>query len=394
MVPNHDAHWFEIYGKVARTGEAVRFESPAKAMERYYDVFAFRMGGDGSRRVGVLFNDITERKRVAEALRQSEACLKEAAQLANIGYWERDLVADCITWSDEVYRIWGQPRQDRKLSQAELEKTIHPDDRHLQKQALTEAAKGSRRYDVEYRIVQPGGEIRFVHVRDQIEYGDAGQPIRIFGVIQDITERKQAEMKIQMFSQQIIATRENERKRVSSALHHDVSSLAVGIAAHLDAIEQELRAGKPGEALKWMKRTRKLFDESAVRLKKLAVELRPPELDVLGLCAALRQHFAQVTERAWHPDSFPRDLGAKASAGRHRHDSVPGGAGGADERHHTWSRDASGRGPQRIENRSHAEGPRRRKGIRSVRKNGAGNLTHGPPRDARNGGFRRRHLHD
>jgi PAS domain S-box-containing protein len=70
MVPNHDAHWFEIYGKVARTGEAIRFENPAKAMQRYYDMFAFRIGGDGSQRVGILFNDITQRKQAEEALRQ------------------------------------------------------------------------------------------------------------------------------------------------------------------------------------------------------------------------------------------------------------------------------------------------------------------------------------
>jgi PAS domain-containing protein len=54
MVPDHDAHWFEIYGKVARTGVAIRFENPAVAMQRYYDVFAFRVGGDGSQRVGIL----------------------------------------------------------------------------------------------------------------------------------------------------------------------------------------------------------------------------------------------------------------------------------------------------------------------------------------------------
>jgi diguanylate cyclase (GGDEF)-like protein/PAS domain S-box-containing protein len=66
MVPEHDAHWFEIYGDVARTGESVRFESPADAMKRYYDVFAFRVGGEGSQRVGILSRDVTARKQ-AEA---------------------------------------------------------------------------------------------------------------------------------------------------------------------------------------------------------------------------------------------------------------------------------------------------------------------------------------
>ena len=118
-----------------------------------------------------------------------------------------------------------------------------------------------------------------------------------------------------MFSQEIIAAREEERKRVSSILHHDVGSLAVGVSAHLDAIEEDLRSGKPGEALKWMKRTRKLFDESVIRLKKLAIELRPPELDVLGLSAALRQHFAQINGREGTRIHFREALGRRRMRG-------------------------------------------------------------------------------
>jgi two-component system cell cycle sensor histidine kinase/response regulator CckA len=75
MVPDHDAHWFEIYGKVARTGEPVRFQNPATAMGRHYDVFAFRIGGDGSREVGILFKDVTEAKRTQD-LEKSRARLE------------------------------------------------------------------------------------------------------------------------------------------------------------------------------------------------------------------------------------------------------------------------------------------------------------------------------
>ena len=118
-----------------------------------------------------------------------------------------------------------------------------------------------------------------------------------------------------LFSQEVIAAREEERRQVSSALHHDVGSLAVGISAHLDAMEEELRSGKSREALRWMKRTRKLFDRSVVRLRGLAVQLRPPELDVLGLCAALRQHFAQATKRRSALIHFRENLGRRRVSG-------------------------------------------------------------------------------
>lgn len=71
LAPQHEAHWFEMYGKVALTGESVNFENEAKALGRYYDVRAYRIGGPESRKVGILFNDISERKR-AEAQVQAQ----------------------------------------------------------------------------------------------------------------------------------------------------------------------------------------------------------------------------------------------------------------------------------------------------------------------------------
>jgi PAS domain S-box-containing protein len=60
--PDHEDHWFEIYGRVARTGEPTRFENPAAALGRWYDVFAFPIGDPAQHRVAVIFNDITSRK--------------------------------------------------------------------------------------------------------------------------------------------------------------------------------------------------------------------------------------------------------------------------------------------------------------------------------------------
>ncbi|BDG08839.1 hybrid sensor histidine kinase/response regulator [Anaeromyxobacter paludicola] len=72
LVPAHEEHWFRIYGDVARTGEAARFELPAQALGRYYEVSAFRIGSPEQRRVAVLFDDITARKRAEEELREAD----------------------------------------------------------------------------------------------------------------------------------------------------------------------------------------------------------------------------------------------------------------------------------------------------------------------------------
>src|SRR5208337_2823160 len=72
LAPDHEAHWFEIYGNIALTGEPARFVNEAKALNRWYDVYAFRYGGPESRKVAICFSDITERRRAEEALREAK----------------------------------------------------------------------------------------------------------------------------------------------------------------------------------------------------------------------------------------------------------------------------------------------------------------------------------
>ena len=78
IAPQHEQQWFDAYGSVALSGDTIRFESAAAALGRYYDVCAFRVGAPELRRVGVVFNDITERKKAEEVVRQSQKALLEA----------------------------------------------------------------------------------------------------------------------------------------------------------------------------------------------------------------------------------------------------------------------------------------------------------------------------
>lgn len=70
LAPDHEAHWFEIYGKIALTGEPVRFVNEAKALNRWYDVYAYRFGSPEKRQVAIVFNDISERKRAEEQINE------------------------------------------------------------------------------------------------------------------------------------------------------------------------------------------------------------------------------------------------------------------------------------------------------------------------------------
>ena len=85
IAPQHEEHWFEIYGRIALTGEPARFENPATQLSRWYDVYAFRVGEPRERKVAVLFNDITERKRTEQELRTSEERFRRYFDLGLIG---------------------------------------------------------------------------------------------------------------------------------------------------------------------------------------------------------------------------------------------------------------------------------------------------------------------
>jgi PAS domain S-box-containing protein len=260
--------------------------------------------------------DITERKQAEEKLRKSEAGARLALEASKAGAWSWDVANNVSTWDERYQVMYGFEPKEPASYEAWMAR-VHPEDRQrLQARIGTFLEPGTdNAWNVEFRALHPVKGERWMAAIGRLERDPSGRAVRFAGLNLDITERKRAEKRVQMFSQEIIAAREQERKQVSSVLHHDVGSLAVGISAHLDVIEEHIRSGKPGEALKLMRRTRKLVDESVARLKKLAVELRPPELDVLGLCAALRQHFAQVTERGGTRIHFRETLGRRRVPG-------------------------------------------------------------------------------
>ena len=178
-------------------GETVTFET----LHRRKDGTLFpvevraRQFQHGSRRFRLsLARDITERKRAEEALRESEAKLQRAQSIAHFGWWERDFTTNHVSLSDEVCRIFGlRPVElpewhDRWLN------LIHPDDRlRVAEAAAAAVLRDGKRFDVEYRVVRPDGIERTVHSQGDVTWDESGQPLRQFGVLQDITELRHAE---------------------------------------------------------------------------------------------------------------------------------------------------------------------------------------------------------
>jgi PAS domain S-box-containing protein len=124
---------------------------------------------------------------------ESEGKLEEAQRIAHVGHWDHDLDNDSFTWSDETYRIFDVPLQEKGKTSAVLNALIHPEDRESYARASLSALRGDAPYNVEYRVVRSNGEVRFVHSRGDVTIDETGRPHRMFGIVQDITERKQSE---------------------------------------------------------------------------------------------------------------------------------------------------------------------------------------------------------
>ena len=154
---------------------------------------------------------ITERKRAEDALRKREKLLNMSQAIGHIGSWEMDVVANHLTWSDEVYRMFGLRDQEFDATYEAFLETVHPDDRACVDAAYSSSLrKGLDTYEIEHRIIRhDSAEIRIVHEKCEHIKDDSGRIIRSIGMVQDITERKMAEEALQQSEERYRSLVEN-----------------------------------------------------------------------------------------------------------------------------------------------------------------------------------------
>ncbi len=140
--------------------------------------------------------DITERKRAEQALVENEYKLKEAERTANLGYYDIDTASGKTTWSEETYRIFGLKPGEYDPNVSNYNQYLHQDDTQKVFDLYDECIKEGKPFDLTYRIVRPNGEIRHVHSKSTFIADEQNNPTRLFGTIQDVTARKQAEEKL------------------------------------------------------------------------------------------------------------------------------------------------------------------------------------------------------
>jgi PAS domain S-box-containing protein len=135
---------------------------------------------------------LSERKSAEGELQHERANLAEAQELAHIGSWEWSIADNRVNWSDELFRIYGFDPGSNVTYGSYLDH-VHPDDRELVRGAVARALDDAAPFSFEHRIVRPDGSVRWVHGRGRVIVGAAGEPERMVGTSQDITDTKSLE---------------------------------------------------------------------------------------------------------------------------------------------------------------------------------------------------------
>jgi PAS domain S-box-containing protein len=208
---------------------------PVETSTRAYKV------GDKTIRASSI-RDITERKKAEESLRQSEANLSSALRVANMGHWEYDIAAEVFTLNDQYYSLHGMTAQQAGGYQISLQRFaqefVLPEDAPIVGQATQQAIETKDpnfQVQIEARVMHKDGKPRWMAVWFRVEKDSQGRTIKLHGVNQDITERKQAEQKLQENQQLLQLVMDNIPQSVFWKDKENLSYLGVNQAFAEDA---------------------------------------------------------------------------------------------------------------------------------------------------------------
>ncbi|MGP0029828.1 MAG: diguanylate cyclase [Acidimicrobiales bacterium] len=161
----------------------------------------------------VLARDLTELLLAQSALAQSEVRLREVEGLAHVGSWSWDATTGAVQWSSELHAIRKLPPHEFDGSYATHVADVHPDDREAVDAAFQIARQSGAPFEMQYRIVWPSGEVRYLDTRSRPILDSSGAVVGIRGICQDITERQESELKLREAYDKVSASVDEMERR-------------------------------------------------------------------------------------------------------------------------------------------------------------------------------------
>jgi PAS domain S-box-containing protein len=137
--------------------------------------------------------DVTAQMLAEEAMRENEERLRLVLDAGKIGAWDWDILSNRVIWSERVYEIHGVAPGAHGGRVEDFFSLVHPDDRERVSEAVRQAVEEQRPYNLEFRIVRPDGEVRWIATTGRVHYDETGRAVRMLGATLDVTERRGAE---------------------------------------------------------------------------------------------------------------------------------------------------------------------------------------------------------
>jgi len=284
-LPELEEYWYENYGRVALTGEPMRFENEAAPLGRFYEVYAFRVGAAEDRRVGVIFNDVSDRKQAETARRLSEEKYRTLFESIDEGFCVIGMMFDESGRAVDYRFLDVNPAFERQtgIDNAVGRRMREIAPRHEQ-----------HWFDIYGNVARTGEKVRFEHEAAQLgRYYDVfafrvGEPgeNKVGVLFNDVSARRRAEANARERERlrALVRGQEEERRRIARDLHDDLGQQFTALRMKLDRLA---RSNGSGDAA--IEEIRDLAAKIDAAVDRLAWDLRPAALDDLGLSAALER---------------------------------------------------------------------------------------------------------
>ncbi len=305
LIPNFEEKWSEIYGRVALSGEPIRFVEGSEALNRWFDVYAFRIGEPESRKVAILFNNITERKRSETSLRAAEERYRALVEATSTVIWHATPSGELSLVENQWNKVGGQ-NSEEMLKWGWLD-VLHPDDREQTKRIWQEAVQNKSVYSAEFRVLTKDGDYRWFAASGVPLFDDNGNVREWIGANTDIHAKRLAEAERQRAEEdreQLFLSEQEARRAAENANQlkdEFLATLSHELRTPLNAIlgwSQILRNRALGreeteKALATIERNARaqnqliddLLDVSRIITGKLRLDVRPVDLPSVIMAA-------------------------------------------------------------------------------------------------------------
>lgn len=253
--------------------------------------------------------DITQRIENRKQLEQGKKQLSIAHQLGRLGSWQWDLETNELSWSEELCKIVGVSKESQPKTYEDFLALLHPDDREKTDKFLKEACKTEKEYGFEHRILRSDGEVKTLFGRVLVETDEKGKPLTMIGTGHDITEIKETEQKLQIYSRRLKKLsarqekiREEERHRVAREIHDDLGQMLIVLKMNV-SLAIKRREKEYGERFisrysDEISEVIRGIDKIVESVQRITTELRPEVLDDLGLKEAIEWQGREFEKRS------------------------------------------------------------------------------------------------